>query len=161
MLWGEQNRGLIRLLEENHVCFCWGTGLPGTVTPTLLWKSAPQRGLAHTLWDKRVVTGGQSLNENTITDTEPVNIPDSRGLNEERDTMFEQIHWSATKWRPLSLRWDVFQTQLLFQRSCVYTAAESGRILLSSFSELHISRRWPCCTVYNTSVSRTTCPRTF
>lgn len=32
------------------------------------------------------MTGGQLLNENTITSTDPVNGPDSRGLNEERCT---------------------------------------------------------------------------
>ncbi len=43
------------------------------------------------------MTGGQLLNENTITNTEPVNIPDSQGLNEERYTMFGQIHSNAVE----------------------------------------------------------------
>lgn len=107
-----ENRGPIRRVgKENHVCFWRGTGLPGTVTQTLFAKSVSQRGLAHTAWEKTVVTGGRLLNENTTANTEPVNIPDNRGLNEERCTRFEQIRWQAAEWRLLSLRCDVFQIQ--------------------------------------------------
>lgn len=104
-----ENRGSIRSVgKENHVCFWRGTGLPGTVTQTLFGKSVSQRGSAHAAWEKTVVTGGRRLNENTITSTEPVNIPDSRGLNEERYTIFEQIQWNAAECRLLSLHSDVF-----------------------------------------------------
>ena len=43
------------------------------------------------------MTGGQPLNENTIADTEAVNIPDSGGLNEEGCTAFEQIRSNAAE----------------------------------------------------------------
>lgn len=96
MLRRRENRGPIRAVgKENHVCFWRGTGLPGTVTQTLFGKSVSQRGSAHTVWEKTVVTGGRPLNENTITDTEPVNIPHSRALNEQRDTTFEHMHWAT------------------------------------------------------------------
>ena len=63
------------------------------------------------------MTGGQPLNENTIADTEAVNIPDSGGLNEEGCTAFEQIRSNAAERRPLSLRRVVFRTQLMCRHS--------------------------------------------
>lgn len=86
-------QGSVRLLaEEKCVHFCEETSIRATVTPALFRKSVSQQGWARTAWGKTVVTGRQRPNENTISSTESVNVPESWDPTKHR-----RIHPSAIK----------------------------------------------------------------
>lgn len=85
LLFGDYNK-------EKRVRFCEETGIRDTVTPTLFRKSVSQQGWACTAWGNTVVTGRQRPNENTISSTGSVNVPESWGPTKHR-----QIHPSAVK----------------------------------------------------------------
>lgn len=86
-------QGSVRLLaKEKRVRFCEETSIQATVTPALFRKSVSQQGWAHTAWGKTVVTGRQQPNENTISSTESVNVPEIWS-----PTRHRRIHPSAIK----------------------------------------------------------------
>lgn len=87
-----QQRSVGLLAKEKRVRFCEETSIQATVTPALFRKSVSQQDWARTAWGKTVVTGRQQPNENTISSTESVNVPEIWSPTKHR-----RIHPSAIK----------------------------------------------------------------